>query len=85
MVGKRDRFDFWVWQFAELIYHFAIWQYLASISGAKFAIPAGAYAFAILLRVAALTWFSLRLMRKSTPKFGPQNLEFLSGVGQGYP
>jgi hypothetical protein len=84
MVDKRDRFDFWVWQFAELIYHFAIWQYLASISGAKFAIPAGAYAFAILLRVAALTWFSLRLMRKSTPKFGPQNLEFLSGVGQGY-
>ena len=85
MVDKRDRFDFWVWQFAELIYHFAIWQYLASISGAKFAIPAGAYAFAILLRVAALTWFSLRLMRKSTPKFDPHNLEFLSGVSQGYP
>ena len=84
MVDKKDRFDFWIWQFAELIYHFAIWQYLASISGAKFAIPAGAYAFAILLRIAALIWFSLRLMRKSTPKFGPQNLEFLSGVGQGY-
>ncbi|CAB4755315.1 unannotated protein [freshwater metagenome] len=84
MLDKRDRIDFWIWQFAELIYHFAIWQYLASISGAKFAIPAGAYAFAILLRISALTWFSLRLMRKSTPKFGPQNLEFLSGVGQGY-
>lgn len=85
MVDKRDRFDFWIWQFAELIYHFAIWQYLASTTGAKFAIPAGAYAFAILLRISALTWFSLRLMRKSTPKFGPQNLEFSSGVSQGYP
>ena len=85
MVDKKDRFDFWVWQFAELIYHFAIWQYLAEVSGASFAIPAGAYATAILLRVGALTWFSLRLMRRSTPKFGPQNLEFLSGVGQGYP
>ena len=84
MVDKKDRFDFWVWQFAELIYHFAIWQYLAEVSGASFAIPAGAYAAAILLRVGALTWFSLRLMRRSTPKFGPQNLEFLSGVGQGY-
>jgi uncharacterized membrane protein len=84
MVDKKDRFDFWVWQFAELIYHFAIWQYLAEVSGASFAIPAGAYATAILLRVGALTWFSLRLMRRSTPKFGPQNLEFLSGVGQGY-
>ena len=84
MVDKKDRSDFWIWQFAELIYHFAIWQYLAEVSGASFAIPAGAYAVAILLRVAALTWFSLRIMRRSTPKFGPQNLEFLSGVGQGY-
>ena len=84
MVDKKDRFDFWVWQFAELIYHFAIWQYLAEVSGASFAIPAGAYAAAIVLRIAALTWFCLRLMRRSTPKFGPQNLEFLSGVGQGY-
>ena len=84
MVDKKDRFDFWVWQFAELIYHFAIWQYLAEVSGASFAIPAGAYAVAIVLRIAALTWFCLRLMRRSTPKFGPQNLEFLSGVGQGY-
>ena len=84
MVDKKDRSDFWIWQFAELIYHFAIWQYLAEIAGAEFAIPAGAYATAILLRVAALTWFCLRLMRRSTPKFGPQNLEFLSGVGQGY-
>jgi uncharacterized membrane protein len=84
MVDKKDRFDFWIWQFAELIYHFAIWQYLAEVSGAEFAIPAGAYAVAILLRVAALTWFCLRIMRRSTPKFGPQNLEFLSGVGQGY-
>ena len=84
MVDKKDRFDFWIWQFAELIYHFAIWQYLAEVAGAEFAIPAGAYATAILLRVAALTWFCLRIMRRSTPKFGPQNLEFLSGVGQGY-
>jgi hypothetical protein len=85
MIDKKDRIDFWVWQAAELIYHFAIWQYLAGVAGADFAIPAGAYATAILLRIAALTWFSLRIMRRSTPKFGPQNLEFLSGVGQGYP
>jgi uncharacterized membrane protein len=84
MIDKRDRLDFWVWQFAELIYHFAIWQYLAEVSGTNFAIPAWAYAVAIVLRVGALTWFCLRLMRRSTPKFGPQNLEFLSGVGQGY-
>ncbi len=85
MADKKDRLDFWIWQFAELIYHFAIWQYLAEVAGAEFAIPARAYATAILLRVAALTWFCLRIMRRSTPKFGPQNLEFLSGVGQGYP
>ena len=85
MIDKRDRLDFWIWQGAEFIYHIAIWQYLAEVSGAKFAIPAGAYAFAIVLRIAALAWFSLRLMRRSTPKFAPQNLEFLSDAGQGYP
>jgi len=85
MIDKRDRFDFWIWQGAEFIYHIAIWQHLAQVSGAKFAIPAGAYAFAIVLRIAALAWFSLRLMRRSTPKFAPQNLEFLSDAGQGYP
>ena len=84
LVDKKDRIDFWIWQGAELIYHFAIWQYLAAITGAHFAIPGGAYATASLLRIAALFWFSLRLMRKSTPEIDPQTLEFLSRGSSGY-
>ena len=84
MRDKKDRIAFWIWQFAELIYHFAIWQYLASYSGAHFGIPAKAYAAAVLIRVIALAYFTLALMRKSTPEFDPQNREFLLSATEGY-
>jgi uncharacterized membrane protein len=56
---SRDsqRFAFWVWQAGEAFYHFAIWQYLASYSGAKFGLSEDLYALAILLRIAALAYF----------------------------
>jgi uncharacterized membrane protein len=84
MREKRDRIAFWIWQFAELIYHFAIWQYLASYSGAHFGIPAKAYATAVLIRIIALAYFTLVLMRRSTPEFDPQNREFLLSATEGY-
>ena len=80
---KKDRASFWIWQLAELIYHFAIWQYLASYSGAHFGIPAKAYATAVLIRVAALAYFSIRLMRKSTLPIDPQEHEFLLSAAAG--
>jgi uncharacterized membrane protein len=84
LVDKRDRIDFWIWQGAELIYHFAIWQYLATITGTHFAISGPAYAVATLIRIAALFWFSARLMRKSTPEIDPQAAAFLSSAASGY-
>jgi uncharacterized membrane protein len=84
LVDKRDRIDFWIWQGAELIYHFAIWQYLATITGTHFAISGGAYATATLLRIAALFWFSARLMRKSTPEIDAQSTAFLTSASSGY-
>ena len=84
LVDKRDRIDFWIWQGAELIYHLAIWQYLATVTGAHFAISGPAYAVAILIRIAALFWFSARLMRKSTPEIDPQTAAFLSSASSGY-
>ena len=84
LVDKRDRIDFWIWQGAELIYHFAIWQYLATVTGTHFAISGPAYAVATLIRIAALFWFSARLMRKSTPEIDPQTAAFLSSASSGY-
>ena len=59
---------FWSWQICELIYHIAIWQHLAVVSGAKFGFSDQAYAVAILLRVVALAYFVSALIRaeKST-------------------
>ena len=52
---------FWIWQVTEMIYHLAIWQYLALNQGAEFGLPAGGYALAILIRVAGISWFSYKL------------------------
>jgi hypothetical protein len=54
---------FWFWQATEIIYHLAIWQYLALFSDAQFGLPAGGYAIASLLRVFGVSIFTYRLMR----------------------
>ena len=59
---------FWIWQVSEIIYHLAIWQYLAQYSGASFGLPAGGYAIATLLRVVAITGFTYLLMRDLSAK-----------------
>jgi len=84
LVNIRDRIIFWVWQGSELIYHFAIWQYLATVTGAHFAITGGVYATASLLRIAALAWFAGQLMRKSTPEIDPHPTAFSSNASKGY-
>ena len=58
-----QRFAFWVWQAGEALYHFAIWQYLASYSGAKFGLSEDLYALAILIRIAGLAYFSRALIK----------------------
>jgi hypothetical protein len=62
---KVDRSAFWIWQGGEAIYHVAIWQYLASYTGAKFGLPEGLYAISILIRVATLAWFARALIHSS--------------------
>ena len=44
-----------------MIYHLAIWQYLALDQGAEYGLPAGGYAVAILLRIAGTGWFTYKL------------------------
>ena len=65
MTRKRERSAFWIWQIGEAIYHVAIWQYLASYTDAKFGLPAGLYALAIVARVLSLAWFARALIHSS--------------------
>lgn len=72
--NERQLISFWFWQFTEITYHLAIWQYLALFSGATFGLPAGGYGFATLLRVFGICVFTYVLIRdlaaKSTSKVG---------------
>ena len=60
---SKQLIAFWFWQATEIIYHLAIWQYLALFSDAQFGLPAGGYAIATLLRVLGVSIFTYRLMR----------------------
>jgi uncharacterized membrane protein len=59
--NKKDLSAFWIWQGTEMIYHLAIWQYLALNQGAEYGLPAGGYALSILLRIAGISWFTYKL------------------------
>jgi uncharacterized membrane protein len=59
--NKKQISAFWIWQITEMIYHLAIWQYLALDQGAEYGLPAGGYALSILLRIAGTGWFTYKL------------------------
>ena len=72
ITNSRQQISFWFWQITEIIYHFAIWQYLALYAGAKYGLPDDGYVIATLLRVVGVSTFTFILMRdlaaKSTVK-----------------
>ena len=64
LIDKRDLHAFWIWQGAEVIYHIAIWQHLASVTGAKFGLPLYGYALITLLRIAATIYLIATFVRR---------------------
>jgi hypothetical protein len=95
VLRKNDRSlmsAFWIWQGGELLYHLAIWQHLASYSGARFGLPDGGYAVATLIRIATVLLFTLQIVRSQLRTGGnhagrPQRhrLDFLFSTGKSYP
>lgn len=89
--SKKDVYAFWIWQCAEMVYHLAIWQHLALVTGAKFGLPADLYAVISLLRIAALGFFIAALIRRSlatsrrTPNTQKILREFLFESAEKYP
>jgi uncharacterized membrane protein len=63
LTNSRQQITFWFWQASEIVYHLAIWQYLALFTGAQFGLPAGGYVIAIALRVVGISCFTYVLMR----------------------
>ena len=75
---KRDLSWFWFWQAAEVIYHFAIWQHLALLTGAQFGLPVKAYAAITILRIFALIALAIAFARRHrsggllSPRYWPE-------------
>ncbi|CAN2228683.1 hypothetical protein MCEMRE226_01423 [Candidatus Nanopelagicaceae bacterium] len=84
LIDKRDLAIFWFWQGAEVLYHLAIWQHLASVTGAKFGLPVVAYSIATLIRIGASIALVVRLAARHR-KSGVFPSEFLLSTGESYP
>ena len=68
ITNSRQQISFWFWQITEIIYHLAIWQYLAIYAGAKYGLPDSGYVIATLLRVVGVCTFTFILMRDLSAK-----------------
>jgi len=84
MIDKRELTVFWFWQGAEVMYHVAIWQHLAQVTGAKFGLPVVAYSVITLIRIGASIVLLVRLAaRHQSSRVFPS--EFLLSTGESYP
>ena len=91
LVDKRDLHAFWIWQGAEVIYHLAIWQHLATVTGATFGLPLYGYALITLLRIEATIYLISIFVRRGLaggtqgPAAHRSLREFLFESGNAYP
>ena len=84
LIDKKDLGVFFFWQGCELLYHFAIWQHLATVTGAAFGLPVVAYSIITLIRIAASIALLVRLAaRHQKSRVFPS--EFLLSTGESYP
>jgi uncharacterized membrane protein len=85
-------FAFWLWQAGEVIYHVAIWQHLALVSGSHFGLPEVGYALASLGRIATSIYLIAVFVRYLLLSPPPQaqnsrgaQADFLFGAASSYP
>ena len=92
LTNKKDLHAFWLWQATEVMYHVAIWQHFATVTGARFGLPVTGYALISLLRIAAtvlliavLVRRALALGRPNKPDSQGKLADFLFEAGKSYP
>ena len=62
--NAKDLPAFWIWQGAEIIYHIAIWQHLATVTEARFGLPGNWYAAISLIRIIACAYLIYVFIRR---------------------
>lgn len=85
--SKQTLVMFWVWQMAELIYHVAIWQHLATLSEAHFGLSQSFYGAISLIRLAASVAMIYSLAHQLSVKRSSQGKpwDFLFETASTYP
>jgi len=86
--NAKDLPAFWIWQGAEIIYHVAIWQHLATVTGARFGLPANWYAAFSMIRILASAYLIFVLVRRALRAGSHRSesvREFLFRSGSAYP
>ena len=80
-------YAFWMWQSVEVMYHIAVWQYLAQFTGAHFGLPQGGYAALSLLRIAGTLFLVVVLIRRARQAGNTQGSAFdlLFEASKAYP
>ena len=87
LTNKKDLHAFWLWQATEVIYHVAIWQHIASVTGAKFGLAATPYAILTLVRIAGTIYLMVVLARRALQARNTHSrlLDLLFEAGKPYP
>ena len=84
LIDKRELTIFWFWQGAEILYHLAIWQHLATVTGAKFGLSVTIYSVISVVRIAISIALLVRLAaRHQSSRVFPS--QFLLSTGESYP
>jgi len=65
LTNKKELHAFWLWQATELIYHVAIWQHIASVTGAQFGLAAIPFAVLTLVRIGGTIYLMVVLARSA--------------------
>ena len=84
---KQTLITFWIWQIAELAYHVAIWQHLATLSDAHFGLSQSFYGAISLIRLVAAIAMIYSLAHQLTKARSTQGKpwDFLFEIASTYP
>ena len=87
LTNKKDLHAFWLWQATEVMYHVAIWQHIASVTGSKFGLAATPYAILTLVRIAGTIYLMAVLARRALQARNTHSrlLDLLFEAGKPYP
>ena len=87
LTNKKDLHAFWLWQATEVIYHVAIWQHIASVTGAKLGLAATPYAVLTLVRIGGTIYLMVVLARRALQARNRHSrlLDLLFEAGKPYP